>query len=68
MGSFNADEKLLDELMMKEFDIFEVVKQKFNMQGDNQKQGCFARQIKMQPPDILKSIINQPLSSIGFHA
>ena len=28
--------------------------------------GCFSQQIRMQPPDILKSIVQNPLGNIGL--
>jgi hypothetical protein len=44
--------------MTGEFDILEVIMRKFNMtRSENTKHGCFSQQIRMQPPDILKSII-----------
>ena len=38
-----TNEKLLDELMNQEFDIFEVVMKKFNMQSTSENShGCFS--------------------------
>lgn len=33
---------------------------------DNQDKGCFTQQIRMQPPDMLRSTIQNPLGSVGM--
>ena len=67
-AAYQTNEALLGDLKTKEFDIFEVVMNKFNMHsatGSN-SHGCFSQQIRMQPPDILKSIVQNPLGNIGL--
>ena len=58
-AAYKTNEQLLGDLKTKEFDIFEVVMNKFNMQSSapGASHGCFSQQIRMQPPDILKSIV-----------
>lgn len=64
-SAYQTNEKLLDDMLVGEFDILEVIMTKFNMtKSDNTKNGCFSQQIRMQPPDILKSIIQNPLASL----
>ena len=70
-AAYYTNEELLGDLKVKEFDIFEVVMNKFNMQSTAEdkasgKHGCFSQQIRMQPPDILKSIVQNPLGNIGL--
>ena len=37
------------------------------MQSSEQgSRGCFSQQIRMQPPDILKSIVQNPLGNVGL--
>ena len=65
-AAYKDNEKLLHELINQEFDIFEVVMKKFNMHSTTENNhGCFSQQIRMQPPDIFKSIIQNPLGVIG---
>ena len=57
----------MGDLRHKEFDLFEMVINKFNMSTTSgANQGCFSQQIRMQPPDILKSIVQNPLGNIGL--
>ena len=69
-AAYHRNEQLLDDLKVKEFDIFEVVINKFNMHtstgSGSASHGCFSQQIRMQPPDILKSIVQNPLGNIGL--
>ena len=70
-AAYHRNEQLLGDLKVKDFDIFEVVINKFNMQptggaSGNSSHGCFSQQIRMQPPDILKSIVQNPLGNIGL--
>ena len=77
-AAYFTNEELLGDLKVKEFDIFEVVMNKFNMQSNagggaggaggqgSTSHGCFSQQIRMQPPDILKSIVQNPLGNIGL--
>ena len=61
-----SGEDILSDLKLGQFDILDLVMDKFNMTGSNSsKNGCFSQQIRMQPPDILKSIVQNPLGSIG---
>ena len=43
-----------------------MVINKFSMNTSGPNQGCFSQQIRMQPPDILKSIVQNPLGNIGI--
>ena len=66
---YKTNEELLGELRTKEFDLFEMVMNKFNMQSatkSGSNYGCFSQQIRMQPPDILKSIVQNPFGNIGL--
>ena len=70
-AAYHRNEQLLGDLKVKDFDIFEVVINKFNMQSTgggpgSGSHGCFSQQIRMQPPDILKSIVQNPLGNIGL--
>ena len=66
---FSSDEEMLKDLKLGQFDILELVMDKFNMKGSGSTQhGCFSQQIRMQPPDILKSIVKNPLRSVGSGA
>jgi len=66
-AAYATNEQLLGDLRHKEFDLFEMVINKFNMNTNSgQSQGCFSQQIRMQPPDILKSIVQNPLGNIGL--
>lgn len=66
LGKFN--ENLLDDLLLKEFDLLEVIKAKFNMNSaETHSYSCFSQQIKIKPPDVLKSVL-QSSSANHFSA